>query len=70
MKNSLENTQKKIMHLMVSIAQKDQGNAERQIEEIKEMILEGLDYTADDEELVKWSKYFKIVEELESKLGV
>lgn len=55
---------------MVSIAQKDQGNAERQIEEIKEMILEGLDYTADDEELVKWSKYFKIVEELESKLGV
>ncbi len=55
---------------MVCIAQKDQLNAVRQIEQIKEMILEGLDHTADDEEVVKWSKYLKIVEELESKLGV
>ncbi|WP_430614347.1 hypothetical protein [Flavobacterium sp. JP2137] len=70
MKKALENTQREIMQLMVSIAQNDRANSERQLEEIKTMILDGLDHTADDEELVKWGKFLKIVEELETKLPV
>lgn len=70
MENTLESTQKHIMQLMVTIAQNDHQNAKIQLDEIREMILEGLDYTADDEELVKWSKFLKIVDELETKLTV
>ncbi|GEM_PF-3045835 len=70
MENTLESTQKHIMQLMVTIAQNDHQNAKKQLEEIREMILEGLDHTAADEELVRWSKFSKIVDELESKLTV
>lgn len=70
MENTLESAQIHIMQLMVTIAQNDHQNAKLQLDEIREMILEGLDHAAADEELVKWSKFLKIVDELETKLTV
>jgi len=66
---ALENTKGDIMQLMVSVAQADRLKAEVQIQEIRELIFEEMDITTDDEELVQWGKYLKIVAELEAKLN-
>lgn len=68
MSKALESTQREIMQLMVSIAQKDRAKSMEKLVEIKEMILDGLDHTVDDEELVRWSRFLKIIGELELKI--
>ncbi|MDR0229980.1 MAG: hypothetical protein LBI72_13115 [Flavobacteriaceae bacterium] len=65
---SLAKVQEEIMTLMALIAQKRRDEAEIKIEQVFEIIHEGLDFSTNDEELVYWGKYLKIVEGLQHKL--
>ncbi|MDR2222347.1 MAG: hypothetical protein LBE34_06360 [Flavobacteriaceae bacterium] len=65
---SLAKVQEEIIGLMALIAQKKTEEAEVKIEQVIEVIHEGLDLCTNDEELVHWGKFLKIVEALQDKL--
>lgn len=66
---NLEVVKKEIMQLMVLVAQNKKEEAENSIEMLLEKINEGLDFAKSDEELINWSKFAKIVEELKQKIA-
>ncbi len=66
---NLEVVKKEIMQLMVLVAQNKKEEAENSIEKLLEKINEGLDFAKSDEELINWSKFAKIVEELKQKIA-
>ncbi|EKB02839.1 hypothetical protein HMPREF9711_02916 [Myroides odoratimimus CCUG 3837] len=65
----IEEVQQQIMQLMVLIAQNKKEEASVAVEKIEESINEGLDYAQTDDEVVRWGKFLKIIEELKQKIG-
>ncbi|AJA68150.1 hypothetical protein HX045_10410 [Myroides odoratimimus] len=65
----IEEVQQQIMQLMVLIAQNKKEEASVAIEKIEESINDGLDYAQTDDEVVRWGKFLKIIEELKQKIG-
>lgn len=66
---NLEAVKKEVMQLMVLIAQNKKEEAKELAESVLEMINEGLDFAATDEDLVQWGKLEKIVNELKGKIA-
>ncbi|MCC9041986.1 hypothetical protein LNQ81_04625 [Myroides sp. M-43] len=64
----IEEVQQMIMQLMVLVAQNKKSEALNAIDKIEESINEGLDFAQTDKEVVHWSKFAKIVEELKQKI--
>lgn len=65
----IEVVKKEIMQLMVLVAQNKKEEAKELAESVLEMINEGLDFAATDEDLVQWGKLEKIVNELKGKIA-
>ncbi|WP_025125217.1 hypothetical protein [Myroides odoratimimus] len=65
----IEEVQQQIMQLMVLIAQNKKEEASVAVEKIEESINDGLDYAQTDDEVVRWGKFLKIIEELKLKIG-
>lgn len=65
----IEEVQQQIMQLMVLIAQNKKSEASQAIENIEEVINEGLDFAQTDDEVVHWGKFLKIIEELKQKVA-
>ncbi|MEC4051563.1 hypothetical protein VSP10_02055 [Myroides odoratimimus] len=65
----IEEVQQQIMQLMVLIAQNKKEEASVAVEKIEESINDGLDYAQTDDEVVRWGKFLKIIEELKQKIG-
>lgn len=65
----IEEVQQQIMQLMVLIAQNKKSEASQAIENIEEVINEGLDFAQTDDEVVHWGKFLKIIEELKLKVA-
>lgn len=64
----LEKLQKEIMEIMTLINGNKKSEAALSIERVRLALYEVLDFTDDDEDLVRAGKFLKIIEELESKL--
>ncbi len=65
---NLEVVKKEVMQLMALIAQNKKVEAKEVAGAVLEMINEGLDFAATDEDLVQWGKLEKIVNELKAKV--
>lgn len=64
----LEKLQKEIMGVMTLIKGNNKSEARLGIERVRLELYDVLDFTDDDEDLVRAGKFLKIIEELESKL--
>lgn len=64
----LDELQREIMQLMVLMAKKDKIKSMSKIESIRGDLYDALDFTDNDDELVRIGKFLKIIEELEGKL--
>lgn len=64
----LEKLQKEIMEIMTLINGNKKSEAALSIERVRLALYEVLDFTDDDEDLVRAGKFLKIIEELESRL--
>lgn len=64
----LEKLQKEIMEIMTLIKGNKKSEAALSIERVRLALYEVLDFTDDDEDLVRAGKFLKIIEELESRL--
>lgn len=64
----MEKLEQEVMQLLVLVAQKKSDEAIEKITILREDIYEQLDFAQADEEIVRYSKFLKILEDLENKI--
>ncbi len=64
----MEKLEQEVMQLLVLVAQKKSDEAIEKITILREDIYEQLDFAQADEEIVRYGKFLKILEDLENKI--
>ena len=64
----MERLEQEVMQLLVWVAQKKTAEAKEKITLLREEIYEQLDFAQADEEIVRYGKFLKILEDLEKKI--